>query len=192
MRDMVNGLVPIREIDEIAEKAESAAQLIIDEALSDKKALESATKAYIERIRAEYGRKLYEDIEELRRKSQERTDLEVASEIDGVHGDIMRRLKEDFLKQVLEADMAAKRLWLSSILKTVTADLGTGLLHVREEDSDVAAGYVSFEVRTDLKASGGLIAESGDRTLLLDCTLEAVAEGVWNSRRMEICEMLFG
>ncbi len=186
------GVPPKRKVDEIAEKASEAAGRIVMEANAEGQAIEASAAAYIERMRAEYGRKLYEEIERMRKASEIKTDMAEAAELEKVHTESLSLLKEKFISMVKNSDDDRKREWASMLIEGAVSDLGVGILHVRKEDTSAALSIPGFKVVADLHASGGLIAESGDGTVLLDYTLESLAESYWESVTCNIKELLFG
>ncbi len=181
-----------RKIDEIAENAASLAESIVKEAIADRIASESATRERIEKMRAEYGRKLYEEVDRMRRASERKADITVASEMEKVHTESLSVLKEKFISMVKNSDDSKKKEWATMLIEGAVSDLGVGILHIRKEDEEVASSVSGFETVSDLRASGGIIAESGDGTVLLDYTLESLAECYWNSTTGCILQLLFG
>lgn len=181
-----------RRVDAIVETAASAAERIVNDANADSRSTEAATRERIEKIRAEYGRKLYEEIDRMRRSSDRKSAAAVASEMEKVHTESLSVLKERFISMVKNSDESKKKEWASMLIEGAASDLGVGILHVRKEDEDVASSVRGFEVVMDLAASGGVMAESGDGTVLLDYTLESLAESYWNSATASILELLFG
>ncbi len=181
-----------RKIDEIAENAASLAESIVKEATADRIASEFATRERIEKMRAEYGRKLYEEVDRMRRASERKSDITAASEMEKVHTESLSVLKEKFISMVKNSDDSKKKEWATMLIEGAISDIGVGILHVRKEDEEVASSVSGFEIVSDLRASGGIIAESGDGTVLLDYTLESLAECYWNSTAGCILELLFG
>ncbi len=181
-----------RKIDEIAENAASLAESIVKEATADSLASVSATRERIEKIRAEYGMKLYEEVDRMRRASERKSDITVASMMEKVHTECLSVLKEKFMSMVKNSDDSKKKEWATMLIEGALSDLGAGILHIREGDEEVASPVSGFETVSDLKASGGIMAESGDGTVLLDYTLESLAESYWNSATGSILELLFG
>lgn len=181
-----------RKVDEVVEKATEKANTLLREAYTDADAANAAVQNRIEEMRAEYGRKLYDDIERIRRESENSASNAVDARIEGVRSERLSALKERFLSSVRNADEQTKRGWLSSLIEGSAADLGVGILHIRKEDESLARELTSFDVRSDLLGSGGVIAESADGTVLLDFTLEALAESYWQASMSDILGLLFG
>ena len=181
-----------RKVDEVIEKATERANALLREAYADADAANTAVQNRIEEMRAEYGRKLYDDIEKMRRESENSASSSVDARIEGVRAERLSALKERFLSGVRNADEQTKRRWLSSLIEGSAADLGVGILHIRKEDESAARELTAFDVRTDLEGAGGVIAESADGTVLLDFTLEALAESYWQASMSDILGLLFG
>lgn len=180
-----------RKVDEIAEAAAESAAAMLREAHADRLYMETSTKREIDGLREEYGRRLYEEIERLHTSSQEHIEREVAESLYGAREESLRILRERFMSNIISADETVKRRWFTVLLRYATSDLGVGILHVRPADKQAAAS-AGFDIRDDLDAAGGLIAESGDGTVLLDYTLESLARDYLASKTAQIREMLFG
>lgn len=178
--------------DEIAEDASRIAAGLIAEAVAEGEKQKTAAGIKLEAIKAEYGRKLYEEIERMRTASSGSTDAELAAEFEKVHRDSLLGVKEKFISMVRNLDSGTRSKWTSALIAGAASELGAGVLHVRKEDVPEAAGYSGFEIVPDLSASGGVVAEASDGTALLDYTLESLAESYWESSIGEILELLFG
>ena len=191
MITFVRNGAPRRRVDKIDEDAAESAAAILREAHSERLRMEVSTKNQIDELREEYGRRLYEEIERMHTSSQEHIEREVAESLYSAREESLRLLRERFMVNITDADETMKERWFSLLLSYAVSDLGVGILHVRPADKQAAASS-GFDVRYDLEAAGGLIAESADGTVLLDYTLESLARDYWALKLADIREKLFG
>jgi vacuolar-type H+-ATPase subunit E/Vma4 len=181
-----------RKVDDVAESASDTVNSILDQAYRDSEEIQAAARSRIEKMREEYGRRLYAEIEEIRKGTENSARKQLASEFDAVHAEGLSALKDKFISMVRNIDQETRRRWTSMLIEGAVSDLGVGILHVRKEDEVLAESYQGFEVETDLEASGGIIAEAADGTVLLDYRFESLAESYWSSELSDIMELLFG
>lgn len=181
-----------RVIDEIVSSGEEKRRAIISEGEKERQRIVAAS-----REEAESGAKALETDTEsrislMRQQALSSAELEAKKRILREQNEQLSLVREEVLRDLSSRSRAELKPILDKLAKMVTKGLSGGVIHCRKQDEVAIVAPSRFKKQSDLRASGGLIAESEDGSYRIDLTFEALIEDVWNRNVRQIYEILFG
>jgi len=181
-----------RVIDEIVSSGEEKRRTIISEGEKERQRIVAAS-----RKEAESGARTIETDTErkvslMRQQALSSAELEAKKRILREQNEKLSSVREEVLRDLSSRSSAELKPMLEKLAKMATKGLSGGVIHCRKQDEAAIATPSNFRKQPDLKASGGLIAESEDGSYRMDLTFEALIEDVWNRNVRQIYEILFG
>jgi V/A-type H+/Na+-transporting ATPase subunit E len=105
---------------------------------------------------------------------------------------ILTQVKQQTLASLAGMDPGQLKPMLDKLCKISAKQLSKGTVHCRKEDEKIVTAPSGFKKVADLKAAGGILAESDDAAFRMDLTFEALLDDVWAKDVQKVYEILFG
>lgn len=173
-------------IDDLLSQARNSADAKIAEANEYREKALSKSTEDAEAVRQQYGSRLRRESERLRREAAREAEIEVKRE----RHSMMKRVLDSTYDGLLESvsRSGARSVFMPLFIAKAVRELGGGTLHLNPDYK--TAKQKGFRVERDLK-SQGLIAESEDRSVVLDMTLDTLLTDFWQQNIALVSGLLF-
>lgn len=181
-----------RVIEEILSSGEAQRRKILSEAEKERRKIISAAKVEADTMRKEMNAETEQQILLRKQQALSSGELEAKKRVLQEQNTLLLRVREEVLEELSSKDSAERRALLEKLGRIAKKRLGKGIVHCRIEDGGLFLAPSGFKKVNDLKASGGLIAESEDGAYRIDLTFEALLDEVWGKSVKNIFDTLFG
>lgn len=181
-----------RVIEEILSAGEEKSRKLLAEAEAEKRKIVSTAKTEAERHRDERDKAFEHRVALLRQQALSSAELEAKKRILQEQNMLLSRTKDEVLRALSAMDANSKKKLLEKLSRIASKRLSKGVLHCREEDEKLVTAPAGFKTVADLRAAGGILAESADGSYRIDLTFEALLEDVWGKNVQSVYGILFG
>jgi len=181
-----------RVIDEIRSAGEEQSRKIRAEAEEERKKIVTAARVEAEKAKKKLEAETEQRISLQKQQALSSAELEAKKRVLKEQNVLLSQVKEEVLRELAAKDSGEMRAQLDKLAKVAAKRLSKGVIHCRKEDENLILAPLGFKKVADLKASGGIIAESEDGSYRIDLTFEALLEDVWGKNVRQIFDILFG
>ena len=179
-------------IGEILAAGEERRRKITEEGDAERQRTLSSAKAEVESARKERIREAEQRASLTKQQSLSSAELEAKKRLLKEQNALLIQVKGEALKSLSALDADARKDLLEKLSRIAAKQLSKGLIHCRKEDEKIIDVPPGFKKAADLKASGGILAESEEGDYRMDLTFEVLLDDVWNKDVQKVYEMLFG
>jgi vacuolar-type H+-ATPase subunit E/Vma4 len=177
-------------IDELLSQAKATAESKIMNARNGAIAEIERAKNEAESIRRQYESKLKAEADRLHGEAKREAEIETRLNRQKMVKRVLDLAYAELFRFVSDRHFYAQYLQL--FIDTASAEFGHGIIHMSPLDSGTAAVPETFRALYDLPESGGIIAESADRTVVLDLTVDTLLRDFWHANLPLVHSLLFG
>ncbi len=165
---------------------------IISEAEEEKGRLVSEAKAEAESTGKEMDKETEQRVALMRQQALSSAELEAKKRILQEQNRMLSQVKQEVLRALSARNSRSCKSLLETLGKIAAKRLNKGIIHYRKEDENIFIPPVGFRKLCDLRASGGIIAESEDGAYRIDLTFESLLEDLWSQNVRAVYNILFG
>jgi V/A-type H+-transporting ATPase subunit E len=181
-----------RVIGEILAAGEERRRKIIQEGDAEKQRILSSAKAEAESARKERIKDVERRASLTKQQSLSSAELEAKKRLLKEQNALLVQAKGEVLKSLSALDADARKDLLGKLSKIAAKQLSKGVIHCRKEDEKMIGVPPGFKKAADLKASGGILAESEEGDYRMDLTFEVLLDDIWNKDVQKVYEIMFG
>ncbi len=181
-----------RVIDEILAAGEERRRIIAEEGNAERQRIVSSAKAEAENARKERIKEVEQRASLTKQQSLSSAELEAKKRLLKEQNALLIQAKGEVLKSLSAMDADARKSLLGKLSKIAAKQLSKGVIHCRKEDEKVIGVPPGFKKVADLKASGGILAETEEGDYRMDLTYEVLLDDVWNKDVQKVYEIMFG
>jgi len=181
-----------RVVAEILAAGEERRRKVIEEGNAERQRILSSAKAESENARKERIKTVEQRTSMTKQQSLSSAELEAKKRLLVEQNALLAKAKGEVLKALSAMDVDARKDILGKLGKIASKQLSKGVIHCRKEDEKVIGVPPGFKKVTDLKASGGILAESEEGDYRMDLTFEVLLDDIWNKDVQKVYEIMFG
>lgn len=177
-------------IEDVLGQAETAAKAKLKEAERLREETVSSASNEASSIREGGRKRVEEEAARLRRDAAREAQIEIMV----ARRSMMKRVLDQAYGQLMQAALSdeSRRKHIAQFVRKASDELGKGTIHASPEDIELLKDAVPFSVKGDLKAAGGILAESADGSVLIDLTLDTLLNDFWQKNIALANGILFG
>jgi V/A-type H+/Na+-transporting ATPase subunit E len=179
-------------IDEILAAGEERRRKILEEGDAERQRILSSAKAEAESVRKERIKESEQRTSMTKQQSLSSAELEAKKRLLKEQNALLIQAKGEVLKSLSALADDARKDILGKLSKIAAKQLSKGVIHCRKEDEKIISVPPGFKKATDLKASGGILAESEEGDYRMDLTFEVLLDDIWNKDVRKVYEIMFG
>jgi len=179
-------------IDEILAAGEERRRKIIEEGNAERQRTLSSARAEAESARKERINEVEHRASLTKQQSLSSAELETKKRLLKEQNALLVQAKGEVLQSLSALDADARKSLLGKLSRIAAKQLSKGTIHCRKEDDKVISVPPGFKKAVDLKASGGILAESEEGDYRMDLTFEVLLDDVWNKDVQKVYEIMFG
>lgn len=181
-----------RVVEEILAAGEERRRKIIEEGNAERQRIVSSAKAEAENSRKERIKEAEQRTSMTKQQSLSSAELEAKKKLLKEQNTLLMQAKAEVLKSLSAMDADTKKDLLGKLCKIAAKQLSKGVIHCRKEDEKAIGVPSGFKKAADLKASGGILAESEEGDYRMDLTFEVLLDDVWGKDVQKVYEIMFG
>jgi V/A-type H+/Na+-transporting ATPase subunit E len=181
-----------RVIDEILAAGEERRRIISEEGNAERQRIVSSAKAEAESVRKERIKEIEQRTSLAKQQSLSSAELEAKKRLLKEQNALLIKAKGEVLKSLSALDADARKNLLGKLSKIAAKQLSKGVIHCRKEDEKVIGVPPGFKKVADLKASGGILAETEEGDYRMDLTFDVLLDDVWSRDVQKVYEIMFG
>lgn len=180
-----------RVVEDILKRGEQNRAEIIRMGEQERDEQVSLVEKKIEENRARSWKRNKALIEQLEQQEVSSAELEAKKSLLAAERGVMDELKAQVLAEIAGFSPEKRKNLYSKLIAGAKKELGDCLLYSRKEDRPLLQLSSGMSHAGEIEGIGGLVFESKDGSIRLDCRFESLLEEVWNSKMRDIHEKLF-